>query len=330
MKKIVIAGANGFLGRMLAEWFLRRDCEVVGLVRRVPGDADGRILWVKWDGETLGPWAGQMEGAEALINLAGKSVNCRYHARNRREIMHSRVASTRVLGEAIGACTRPPKVWVNASTATIYRHAEDRPQDEGTGEPGVGFSVEVAQAWESAFFHAPAPGSVRKVALRIAMVMAAEKGTVFDYLSRLARCGLGGPMAGGTQVVSWVAGEDFCRAVDWVVANPFADGVYNIASPDAVSNRDLMRAFRRFAGVKYGLPAQRWMLKVGAWLLRTETELVLKSRWVFPKHLLDEGFVYRWGDFDAFMAHMTEIQTAGCGSRRERSECPEKLATSIG
>lgn len=291
--QIVIFGANGFLGRYLARHYQRLGREVVCVARSREGwSGDGMFL--EWDGRTTGPWALALEGAERVINLAGRSVNCRYDARNRREIMESRVASTRVIGEAIAACEVPPKLWMNSSTATWYRHAEDAPQDEWGGEPGSGFSVEVARAWEEAFFAAKVPGATRKVALRTAMVLANEDGTVFDVLRHLTRRGLGGRMGKGTQRVSWMHLDDLIAAIDFIAGDPLRDGIYNLAAPECPTNRELMRAFREEQGAPFGLPAARWMLELGARVMKSETELVLKSRWADPRRLREEGFRWRW------------------------------------
>lgn len=290
--KIVIAAANSFLGRSLARHFSDRGHEVIGLVRRDLVGEPYRL--VRWDGLTLGDWVGALEGADALINLAGRTVNCRYNQKNRDEILESRTQTTTLLGEAVAQCEEPPSVWINSSTATIYRHAEDRAQDESEGELGEGFSVEIAKAWEKAFFGARVPGSVRKVAMRTSIVLGRESGTVLDVLLRLARFRLGGRMGNGRQRVSWIHEEDFCRAVGWLIANPECDGFINVVSPQAVTNRELMSAVRAAAGVRLGLPAARWMLEIGALALRTETELILKSRWVVPGRLSAHGFEFRW------------------------------------
>lgn len=252
-------------------------------------------MFLEWDGKSLGPWALALEGAEAVINLAGRSVNCRYHEKNRREIMDSRVASTRVIGEAIAACKTPPKTWLNASTATWYRHAEDRPQNDWLGEPGEGFSCEVAQAWEDAFFGAVVPAATRKLALRTGMVLANEESTVYDILRKLTAGGLGGAMGTGNQRISWIHMEDFLRAVDFVIQDPFLDGTINVTAPEFPTNREWMRTFREAVGMPVGLPAARWMLEIGARLMGTETELVTKSRWAEPVRLRDAGFRWRWG-----------------------------------
>lgn len=252
-------------------------------------------MFLEWDGETEGPWALALEGAEAVINLCGRSVNCRYTKENRREILESRVRATRAIGRAIARCKVPPRTWLNASTATWYRHAEDGPQNDWMGEPGEGFSCEVAQAWEDAFFEAQVPPETRKLALRIGMVLANEAGTVYDVLRSLTARGMGGPMGSGKQRISWIHMEDFLRAVDFALADPFLDGVVNVTAPEFPTNREWMRTFREAVGMPFGLPLASWMLRLGARFMNTEVELVAKSRWADPVRLRDAGFRWRWG-----------------------------------
>lgn len=300
--KIVLAGGAGCLGRLLRDRFVAAGFEV-GILSRRAGPAT-----VVWDGETLGPWAGELEGAEAVVNLAGRSVDCRYTAANRRRIMDSRLRSTRVLGEAIARCECPPRVWLNASTATIYRHTYGPAWDEA-GEIGAcaeakdGFSVEVATAWEREFEQATAPHT-RKVALRAAMVLSREGG-VFPVLRRLARLGLGGRMGDGRQFMSWIHGDDFVRAVEWLIRNEAFSGIVNLAAPGPVPNAEFMAQLRRAVGMPYGLPATRWMLEMGAFLLRTETELIIKSRRVVPGRLLAERFQFRFPTLPSALAELT-------------------------
>ena len=257
-------------------------------------------MWreVAWDGATRGPWAAELDGADVCINLAGRSVNCRYHARNRREIYDSRIVPTRLLNEVVAGLKTPPRVWMNASTATIYRHSLDQPMTEATGElggnePGAPdtwiFSIRVAKGWEQTFFETEIPGT-RKIALRSAVTFSADKGGIFDVLSTLVRRGLGGTNGSGEQMVSWVHGEDFCRAVDFLIANKSLSGVVNIASPHPMKNREFMRALRQAWGVPLGLPAPAWLIEVGCFLLQTESELVLKSRNVVSERLEEAGF----------------------------------------
>ena len=296
--RVILAGGSGFLGRPLARYLVAREYEVVVLSRdcRQVG-LPGRQ--VHWDGRTTGAWVEQIEGARAMVNLAGRSVNCRYTAANRRSILDSRVVPTRVLGEAIGQCAQPPRVWLNSSTATIYKRSFDRAMDEATGEIGAtpeakdAFSVEVARAWEGALERAHTPGT-RKVALRTAMVLGSGEGGVFRVLRRLTRMGLGGAMGGGRQFVSWVHEEDFCRAVQWLIDRDDLAGPVNVAAPGPVTNREMMRTFRRLCGMPIGLAATRSMLELGALFLRTETELILKSRRVIPGRLTESGFEFRF------------------------------------
>lgn len=301
MNKIILAGGSGFLGRVLARYFAERGREVVILTRE-PKVAEGKIREVRWDGEHLGDWKRELEGASAVINLAGCSVDCRYTARNRRVILDSRVLPTRVIGEAIALCENPPAVWLNASTATIYKHALARAMTESKGVIGATpeakdtFSVEVAVAWEKACEEATTPRT-RKVLLRTAMVLGLGKNSVFPTLRRLVKCGLGGKMASGEQYVSWIHERDFCRAIEWLITHPTLEGVVNLAAPNPLPNREMMRAFRSVCGVPFGLPATAWMLELGAVLLRTETELIIKSRRVVPERLLAEGFEFEFTRF---------------------------------
>lgn len=300
---VVIIGANGFLGRYLCRHFARNGREVVAIARSKKGwSGDGMFL--EWDGKTLGPWAYALEGAELVINLAGRSVNCRYDAAKREEIIRSRVDSTAIIGRAIAECRVPPKLWLNSSTATWYRHAEDKPQDEWEGVRGTGFSCEVAEAWENAFFEAKVPAETRKVALRTGMVLANEKDTVYDVLTGLTNRALGGTMGGGDQRVSWIHMEDFLRAVEFIARDPFFDGIVNLTAPEHPTNRELMRYFRESIGMPIGIPAAKWMLKIGAVFMGTETELVLKSRWAYPLRLKQAGFRWRYGKAPEAIANL--------------------------
>jgi uncharacterized protein len=295
-ERIVLAGGSGLLGCLLARTLSAKGYEIIVLTRSP--QAGGAARQVHWDARTLGPWQRELEGAAAVINLAGRSVNCRYNEANRRLIMDSRVLSTRVLGEAISHCAEPPPTWLNASTATIYKHSYDRTMDE-TGEIAADrdakdeFSVEVAQAWEQALADAPT-AATRKIPMRMSMVFAAVPGSVFAVLRRLVRLGLGGSMAGGRQFVSWIHQEDFCRAVEWILEHPALCGPVNVASPNPVTNREMMAVFRKVCGRPIGLPAASWMLEIGAFFMRTETELIIKSRRVVPAKLLETGFQFRF------------------------------------
>ena len=302
--KIVIPGGSGQVGTIVARAFHDEGHEVIVLSRR-----SGRMPWqtVEWDGVNLGPWMNTLDGADALLNLTGRSVNCRYTAANRRVILDSRVRSTRALGQAFAGVHRPPRVWLQASTATIYAHRYDAANDEVTGIIGGDeidapdtwrFSIDVARTWEQAFDEVSVAGT-RKVVLRSAMTMSADRGGVFDALLALVRRGQGGRIGDGRQFMSWVHGEDFIRAVHWLIAHDEIDGIVNIASPNPIPNDEFMRVLREAWGVRVGVPTAQWMLEIGALFLRTESELVLKSRRVVPRRLLERGFVFaypHWSD----------------------------------
>jgi uncharacterized protein (TIGR01777 family) len=323
--KIILPGGSGQVGTLLARAFVADGHEVVVLSRR-PGDAPWRI--VPWDGETVGDWAAEIDGADVVINLAGKSVNCRYTAANRREITASRVNSTRAVGRAIAAAARPPRVWLQASTATIYAHRYDAPNDEATGivggdEPDAPdtwrFSIDVAKAWERAADEFDLPRT-RKVLLRSAMTMSPDRGGVFNTLLTLVRWGLGGTNGDGRQFVSWIHEADFIRAVYWLIEHPDLSGLVNVASPNPVPNAEFMRTLRQAWGSRFGLPASRWMLKIGAFVLRTETELILKSRRVVPGRLLKSGFEFQFPNWNDAAADLC---------RRWRHQPDEEMAKTL-
>ncbi|MFI5551489.1 TIGR01777 family oxidoreductase [Streptomyces sp. NPDC051738] len=296
--KIVIPGGTGQVGTILNRALTAAGHDVVVLTRRPTRDRE-----VRWDGETLGRWAELIDGSDIVINLAGRSVSCRYTAPNLQAMMDSRVHSTQVVGEAIARAARPPRVWLQMSTATVYAHRFDAPNDEATGviggsEPDVpdywAYSIEIAKAWERAQEEADTPHT-RKVALRSAMVMSPDRGGVFDVLLGMARLGLGGPVAGGAQYVSWIHDRDFVRAVDFLVDRDDLTGPVNLAAPEPLPQRAFMRALRSAWGAPVGLPATKWMAELGAFALRSDTELLLKSRRVVPGRLLDEGFTFEYG-----------------------------------
>jgi uncharacterized protein len=294
--KIILAGGSGFLGSILSDYFTTNDVEVV-ILTRSPKPRAGLAREVPWDGETLGDWVAELEGARALINQAGISVNCRYHARNRRLMLDSRLNSTRVLGEAVARCDNPPPVWLNSSTATIYKHTFGPAWDEageigGCAEAKDIFSVRIATEWERVFNGANTPRT-RKVALRSAMVLGHGENSVLPNLLGLSRLGLGGSLAGGRQFVSWIHEEDFCRAVEWIIEHESLSGPVNLAAPNPVPNAEFMATIRKVCRAPFGMPATRWMLEIGAFFLRTETELLIKSRRVVPGKLLADGFAFR-------------------------------------
>lgn len=302
MSRVVLAGASGFIGQHLESAFRARGDEVLRIGRRGPDAAWGDAAGIRR----------VIEGSDLLVNMAGRSVNCRYGPANREEILRSRIDTTRALGDAIASVAHPPELWVNSSTATIYRHAEDRPMTESTGELGDGFSVGIAKAWEREFFDGESPS--RRVALRTAIVLG--NGSVLTPLVRLTRLGLGGAhldgpwpatrarLAAGTyhafrarhgeQRFSWVHLDDVLGVIEFVRSRHELDGVFNVSSPNPSTDREFMTTLRRVLGVPFGIPQPRWMLELGAIGIRTETELVLKSRWVLPERLLEAGYEFRY------------------------------------
>jgi len=299
-ERIVLAGGSGFLGAALANHFKVLGWEVLVLTRHPKPRADG-VREIAWDGTNLGSWSAELEGAEAVVNLCGKSVDCRYTASNRKLLLESRTLPTRAIGEAIAQCKVPPRVWLNSSTATIYQHTLGPAWDEsgvikGTPEAKDEFSIQIAETWEREFTRANTPRT-RKVTLRSAMVLGHGRNSVFPALRRLTRLGLGGHMGNGSQFVSWIHQEDFCRATEWLFAREHMSGVVNVAAPNPLTNADMMQMFRKQLGMPFGLPATEWMLEVGAFLLRTETELIIKSRRVVPGRLLANAFEFRFTHF---------------------------------
>jgi uncharacterized protein len=297
-----VAGGTGQIGGVLCRAFRDRGDDLVILSR---GDGTNNARLVEWDGRNLGPWAREVDGADVVINLAGRSVNCRYTDANLEAMMSSRVDSTRVVGLAIEKAAQPPLLWLQMSTATIYAHRFDAANDEATGRIGgdepdaPGYwklSIDIASAWERMQREANTP-QTRKLALRSAMVMSPDRGGIFDTLLGLTRVGLGGPIAGGRQFVSWIHDRDFVRSVEFLIARDDIEGPMNLASPNPIPQRDFMAALRRAWGTRVGLPATKWMVEIGAFFLRTDTELVLKSRRVVPKRLLEAGFTFDFADW---------------------------------
>lgn len=300
--KIVIPGGTGQVGTILARAFQKEGHDVV-ILSRNPVDAPWRS--VTWDAQTLGTWTKELDGADVIINLAGRSVNCRYNDKNRRAIMDSRIKSTRVIGEAISQSTNPPSVWLQASTATIYAHRYDGANDDATGilggsEPDVpdtwNFSIDVAKSWERATDQAITPAT-RKVKMRTAVTMSPDRGGPFDLLLKLVQLGLGGRAADGQQYISWLHHVDFVRAVYWLIDHDELEGPVNLAAPNPLPNAEFMRILRNAWGIRLGLGATKWMLEVAALLMGTETELILKSRRVIPSLLIESGFSFQFPDW---------------------------------
>lgn len=286
-KKIIIAGGAGFIGRYLSGQFTNAGYEVIIISRQA-----GNIRWQHTDAVI-----DAIDNAAMLINLAGKSVDCRYTKKNKNKILRSRTETTKALGEAILQCSNPPELWINSGTATIYRHAEDRPMTESSGEIGSGFSVEVATSWERSFLNFDLP-KTRQVVLRMAIVLGKNGGVVRPF-KNLIRFGLGGHQGNGNQMFSWIHIADLFNIITFIQTHKHLKGVYNCSSPHPVSNKTLMRTFRKLMNISFGIPSPKLLLEAGAVFIRTETELILKSRWVIPERLLEAGYTFKYPMLDA-------------------------------
>lgn len=301
-KKIVLAGGTGFIGRHLQAYYLKLGYQVVIISRN---EAPGQVCWKDARGVLAA-----LENAELVVNLAGKSVDCRYSPKNKALIFSSRLESTTIIGRGIRECQCPPKLWINSSTATIYRHAQDRKMTEKEGEIGSGFSVEVGKAWEKAFFDFQLPAT-RQAALRIAIVLGMDGGALAPYLT-LARWGLGGPQGDGREMFSWIHIDDVVEAVRFLERSSL-EGGFNAAAPYAVNNKRLMQLLRQQVHMPFGLPLPAFLIRLGAGLIGTSSELLLKSRWVYPENLLENGFEFQYPELEGAL---TQLLTAGRKGKR--------------
>ncbi|MBL1220345.1 TIGR01777 family oxidoreductase [Chryseobacterium sp. L7] len=289
--KILIAGGTGFLGESLEKYYTQKGAQVFILTRKPKRNNE-----IKWDAQTLGEWKNKVEGADVLINLTGKSVDCRYHEKNKKEIYTSRTDSTAVLQQAVDQCIIKPKVWLNAASATIYVHSETQMNTEENGVIGDDFSMNICKSWEKEFFKVQ-DEKVRKVALRTSIVLG-NTGGAFPKLRMITKLGLGGRQGSGQQKVSWIHIEDFCGAIDWIITHENINGPINITAPGPVSNETLMTEMRKHLKIPFGLNAVVWQLEIASLFLNTETELLLKSRNVYPEKLLKTGFQFSYPELD--------------------------------
>ena len=291
MKKLIIAGGTGFLGKACTDYFKDKFERVIILTRGATRQLEP-LEYVHWDAKTLGSWQAHIDQSDVLINLVGRSVDCRYTPKNKASILESRITSTRVLGEAIALAPNPPKLWLNSSTATIYRHSLDKEMCEFQGEIGTGFSVHVARRWEQEFFRFHTLHT-RQVALRTSIVLGKDAGA-FKSLKTLAQFWVGGPQGSGDQKFSWIHVQDFVRSLEYIIKHQDICGPVNIVAPQIITNTILMKIIRKAVGRSWGLPLSKTLLRIGAIAIQTEIELVLKSRNVIPKVLMDHGFTYNF------------------------------------
>lgn len=295
MKKIIIAGGTGFLGNALTEYFTNNGVNVTILTRKPKKENH-----LYWDGHSLGEWTAAIEQADVVINMAGKCVDCRYNEKNRKAIIRSRTESTNVLRLAIEQAKNPPKVWLNSSSATIYIHAETELMTEKNGVIGDDFSIGVCKQWEQAFYAQDLP-ETRRVSLRTSIVLGNEGGA-FPKMKQITLLGLGGHQGNGTQKVSWIHVDDFCKAVDFVIQNKSLEGPVNITAPTPTNNKNLMKTIKKKVHMPFAISQPKVLLEVGAWLMRTETELLLKSRNVYPEKLINTGFSFNYKTIEQAIA----------------------------
>ncbi|HCC21525.1 MAG TPA: TIGR01777 family protein [Verrucomicrobiales bacterium] len=291
MKKLLIAGANGFIARHLTDHFTKQGWEVAGLARRRTGLHE-KCHFIEWDGLNQGEWVKEIDNCDVLINLVGRSINCRHTRENKQQILDSRVNSTKLLAHALAECSNPPQTWINGSASGIYDEAVDEAHGE-EGQHGRGFISSVVKSWEEAFFSSDIPPTIRRIAIRISMVIADEPGNPYQILSTLAKFGLGGAAGNGRQMVSWIHIEDVCRAVQFIIGQPQIEGPVNLATTPALSNSEMMKQFRKSVRMPLGIPAPAFGVRVGAYLMGTAPELILDSCWVEPKLLTESGFVFK-------------------------------------
>lgn len=302
MKKIVIAGGTGFLGSCLVAHYKNSDTEVVILTRKHMVDYEN-VRYCKWDARHIGYWTNELENCDVLINLNGKSVDCRYNEENKELIYDTRIDATHLLGQVVRNCENPPQLWINSASATIYRHTLDKEMNEATGEFGAGFSVDVCKKWEAACNAFELP-KTRKVLLRTGIVLGSQGGPLMP-LRNLAKMGLGGKHGTGDQYFSWIHEKDFTAIIDFVTSNTYINGAINVTVPEPLTNTELMKSIRKSVKAPFGIPLPKWLLEIGAVFIRTETELILKSRRVFPARLLEAGFVF---EYDNIHLALKDIQ----------------------
>lgn len=305
MKKLVLAGGSGFLGSLLAAHFKNSFDDIVVLARKAKPPHQN-IRFAIWDGQSLGAWQAELNNADVLINLTGKNVNCRYTQKNKNEILASRLDSTRVLGAAIRAANNPPNIWIQCASSTIYEHSFE-PNDENSNKIGNDFSMTVCKEWEQTFWEESCTAT-KKILLRTAIVLGRDGGA-WPVMEHLLRFGLGGTQGTGRQMISWIHEYDFARAVEWLLVHGKPNGVYNVCSPTVVSNKDFMQTARHVMKIPFGLPSPKWLLELGSAIIQTETELVLKSRYVSPKNLLTEGFMFQFEHLEQAIQNLISDRT---------------------
>jgi uncharacterized protein (TIGR01777 family) len=294
--KIVIAGGTGYLGNLLINHFIKKKKNSIYILSRKQKIDTHNISYLKWDGKTKGYWTTFLEGTDVLINLTGKSVNCRYTETNKNEIYTSRIDSTNLLCKVVQELKYPPKVFIQSSSATIYRHSEDKLMTEKDGEIGEDFSMDVCKKWETVFNSYQLPKTT-KIITRTSIVMG-NNGGAFPIIKRLTKFGFGGKQGSGNQFISFITEEDYVKAIEFLIDKE--SGVYNLCIPNPIKNKDYQQELRKKLNCFIGLPTPKILLKIGAVFIGTEPELILKSRKVYPEKLLEKGFKFTTNNFNEF------------------------------
>lgn len=295
MRKLILAGGTGFLGSTLSTYFQSQFDEIV-ILSRNQAKMKGKVRRITWDGKTMGSWTEELEGADVIVNLTGKNINCRYTEANKQEIISSRIDSTNIIGEAIKKCKTPPGLWINFSAIAIYKNSLDTAYDEFSTEQGKGFMYDVCKLWEEAF-NTFKFSTTRKITLRVSVVMG-KKGGMVPELLPLVKMGLGGKAGNGKQTVSWIHEMDLCRMIEYFIKNKNTQGIYNASSPNPVTNSELMSSFRKACRIPFGFPTPEPFVKLGAWLMGTEPSLILDSTKIIPRKSLSEGFTFQYPTID--------------------------------
>jgi uncharacterized protein len=305
LHKVVLAGGSGYLGHTLANYFKPFADEIYILTRGIPTKKQLlHVNYIIWDGKQLGDWQHILEGCDLLINLTGKSVNCRYTNDNKKRILDSRLNAVTVLGDAILRCKVPPKHFIQITSATIYRHSEDKPMTEAQGEIGNGFSEDVCQQWEACFHQLKLPSTTLTSILRTAIVYGKKDG-VFTRLRNLVVAGMGGKQGKGNQMISWIHERDFCRLIDWMYHDRIT-GIINATSPQPVRNDEHMKLLSKAMHIPIALPQPEFLVGLGTFIIGTEAELILKSRYVLPEKALALGFQFEFPTIQKAFENLVE------------------------
>lgn len=306
MKKIILAGGTGALGKLLTDAFINSGWHVVILTRRITIPNTSDITWVRWDGANLGDWSTYLEGADAVINLSGKSIQCRFTEDNQKELYDSRILPTKVLGKAIEQLNDKPNLWINFSGVSIFNQL-DVLQDENSKEIGKGFLASLTEAWERAFWDANL-SDVQQVVLRVSPVLLKDSG-FFAELLPLVKMGLGGHVADGKQWINWIHYTDLVNLIFWIIQHEKPAPIYHACSPSPSSNAIFMKTFRSVVGIPIGFPLPTMMAKIGAFAKGVDASLLLDSTPVTTSATVEDGFVFQYPNAEVAIKQLLNKST---------------------